>query len=58
MREGVRFKYSFLTKVEGSKDIVETEYPWSMPLEDDKAMHKATLDRTSTYAKEVHTWRL
>lgn len=58
MREGVRFTYDLLTKVEGFKDIVEAEYPWSMPLDDDKAMHKAILDRCQTAFHPCGTARI
>lgn len=48
MREGVRWTYDVLTKGEGFKDIVVSEYPWKMPLDSDEAMNKAVLERSQT----------
>ncbi|KAF4436401.1 glucose-methanol-choline (gmc) oxidoreductase [Fusarium austroafricanum] len=45
MREGIRFSYDVLTKGKGFKDIVLAEYPWEMPLDDDKEMHRANIDQ-------------
>lgn len=58
MREGIRFSYDVLTKGEGFKDIVVAEYPWDMPLDDDKAMHHAVLDRCQTAFHPCGTNRL
>ncbi|PHH65629.1 hypothetical protein CDD81_1715 [Ophiocordyceps australis] len=58
MREGIRFTYDVLTKGEAFKDIVVDEYPWHMPLEDDKAMHHAVLDRSQTSFHPCGTARL
>lgn len=58
MREGIRFCYDVLTKGEGFKDIVVAEYPWAMPLSDDKAMHHAVLDRCQTAFHPCGTARL
>lgn len=48
MREGIRFSYDMLTKGAGFKDLVVAEFPWEMPLDDDKAMRHAVLDRCQT----------
>ncbi|CAK7213561.1 hypothetical protein SBRCBS47491_001844 [Sporothrix bragantina] len=48
MREGIRFSYDMLTKGAGFKDLVVAEFPWDMPLDDDKAMRHAVLDRCQT----------
>ncbi len=48
MREGIRYSYDVLTKGEGFKDIVEAEYPWEMPLDNDEEMKRAVLDRCQT----------
>jgi len=48
MREGVRWTYDVLTKGDGFKDIVLSEYPWKMPLQSDEEMKRAVLDRSQT----------
>lgn len=58
MREGIRFCYDLLTKSKGFKDIVVDEYPWDMPLDDDKAMKHAVLDRCQTAFHPCGTNRL
>lgn len=58
MREGIRFSYDVLTKGEGFKDIVVAEYPWDMPLDDDKQMERAVLDRCQTAFRPTGTCRL
>jgi choline dehydrogenase-like flavoprotein len=58
MREGIRFSYDVLTKGEGFKDIVVAEYPWDMPLDDDKQMERAVLDRCQTAFHPTGTCRL
>lgn len=58
VREGIRFSYDILTKGEGFKDIVVSEYPWDMPLDDNKAMHHAVLDRCQTAFHPTGTCRL
>ena len=58
MREGIRFTYDLLTKCEGFKDIVVSEYPWEMPLHSDKEMHHAVLDRCQTAFHPTGTARL
>ncbi|OQD81353.1 hypothetical protein PENANT_c028G09716 [Penicillium antarcticum] len=40
IREGIRYSYDVLVKGEGFKDIIEEEYPWEMPLDDDEMMKK------------------
>ncbi|CAR31114.1 ZYRO0E10340p [Zygosaccharomyces rouxii] len=58
MREGIRFSYDVLTKGKGFKDIVVGEYPWEMPLDDDKEMRKQILDRVQTAFHPCGTARL
>ncbi|KIW26125.1 uncharacterized protein PV07_09250 [Cladophialophora immunda] len=58
MREGIRFTYDVLTKGDGFKDIVVKEYPWEMPLDDEKEMHRAVLDRCQTAFHPCGTNRL
>jgi choline dehydrogenase len=58
MREGIRFSYDVLTKGEGFKDLVVSEYPWEMPLDDDKAMRTVVLDRCQTSFHPCGTVRL
>lgn len=58
MREGIRFSYDVLTKGDGFKDVVEAEFPWPMDLDDEKAMHRAVLDRCQTAFHPCGTARL
>ncbi|RDW68785.1 GMC family oxidoreductase [Aspergillus mulundensis] len=58
MREGIRFSYDMLTKVDGFKDLVVAEYPWEMPLDDDEQMKRAVLDRCQTAFHPCGTARL
>ncbi|RDA94088.1 hypothetical protein CP533_5335, partial [Ophiocordyceps camponoti-saundersi (nom. inval.)] len=58
MREGIRFTYDVLLKGDGFKDLVVAQYPWDMPLDDDKAMHHAVLDRCQTSFHPCGTARL
>lgn len=58
MREGIRFTYDVLTKGEGFKDLIVSEYPWEMPLDDDKAMRRVVLDRCQTSFHPCGTVRL
>lgn len=58
MREGIRFSYDMLTKVDGFKDVVVAEYPWEMPLDSDVDMKRAVLDRCQTAFHPCGTCRL
>nr|BAF98891.1 formate oxidase 1 [Schwanniomyces vanrijiae] len=58
MREGIRFTYDLLTKGDGFKDLVVKEFPWEMPLDDDKEMRRAVLDRCQTAFHPCGTNRL
>lgn len=58
VREGIRFTYDVLKKGDGFKDIVEDEYPWDMPLDDDVAMRRTVLDRCQTSFHPCGTARL
>ncbi|OQE31810.1 hypothetical protein PENSTE_c001G09843 [Penicillium steckii] len=58
IREGIRFAYDVLKNGEGFKDIVEGEYPWDMPLHDDKLMKRTVLDRSQTSFHPCGTARL
>ncbi|KAH8816723.1 putative glucose dehydrogenase [Xylogone sp. PMI_703] len=58
MREGIRFSYDILTKGEGFKDLVISEYPWEMPLHSDDEMKRAVLDRCQTAFHPCGTARL
>ncbi|GLI79339.1 hypothetical protein PoHVEF18_007669 [Penicillium ochrochloron] len=58
MREGIRFTYDVLKNGEGFKDIVESDYPWDMPLDDDEAMKRTVLDRSQTSFHPCGTARL
>jgi choline dehydrogenase len=58
MREGIRFTYDVLTKGEGFKDLVVSEYPWDMPLDDNKEMRRVVLDRCQTSFHPCGTARL
>nr|BAF98893.1 formate oxidase 3 [Schwanniomyces vanrijiae] len=58
MREGIRFSYDVLTKGTGFKDLVVKEFPWEMPLDDEKEMKRAVLDRCQTAFHPCGTNRL
>ncbi|KAL4768435.1 choline dehydrogenase [Aspergillus nidulans var. acristatus] len=58
MREGIRFSYDLLTKVDGFRELVIAEYPWEMPLDSDAEMKRAVLDRCQTAFHPVGTARL
>ncbi|KAJ5886263.1 uncharacterized protein N7473_008937 [Penicillium subrubescens] len=58
IREGIRFTYDVLKNGEGFKDIVEDDYPWDMPLDDDEAMKRTVLDRSQTSFHPCGTARL
>lgn len=57
IREGIRYTYDVLMG-EGFKDIVEGQYPWDMPLDDDELMKRTVLDRSQTSFHPVGTCRL
>ncbi|KAL4804254.1 hypothetical protein BDV18DRAFT_166085 [Aspergillus unguis] len=58
IREGIRYAYDVLMHGEGFKDIVEAEYPFDMPLDDDKLMKRTVLDRSQTSFHPCGTARL
>ncbi|KAJ5748707.1 uncharacterized protein N7511_010403 [Penicillium nucicola] len=58
IREGIRYSYDVLMKGEGFKDIIEDEYPWEMPLDDDELMKRTVLDRSQTSFHPCGTLRL
>ncbi|KAL4999849.1 choline dehydrogenase [Aspergillus recurvatus] len=58
MREGIRFSYDLLTKVDGFRELVIAEYPWEMPLDNDAEMKRAVLERCQTAFHPVGTARL
>ncbi|KAJ5778588.1 hypothetical protein N7520_001834 [Penicillium odoratum] len=58
VREGIRFAYDVLKHGKGFKDIVEDEYPWDMPLDDEVAMKRTVLDRCQTSFHPCGTARL
>lgn len=58
VREGIRFSYDVLKNGPGFKDIVEDEYPWDMPLDDDEAMKRTVLDRCQTSFHPCGTARI
>ncbi|KAJ5825155.1 hypothetical protein N7474_002293 [Penicillium riverlandense] len=58
IREGIRFAYDVLKNGEGFKDIIEGEYPWEMPLHDNKLMKRTVLDRSQTSFHPCGTARL
>lgn len=58
MREGIRFSYDMLTKVDGFKEHVVGEYPWDMPLDSDAEMRRVVLDRCQTAFHPCGTLRL
>jgi choline dehydrogenase len=58
LREGVRFAYDILTKGDGFKDIVISQYPWDMPLHSDELMRTSIQDRVQTSYHPCGTNRL
>lgn len=58
LREGIRYTYDVLKNGPGFKDIIEDEYPWEMPLHDDKLMKMTVLDRSQTSFHPCGTARL
>lgn len=58
VREGIRYAYDVLKNGEGFKDIIESEYPWEMPLHDDKLMKRTVLERSQTSFHPCGTARL
>ncbi|KAL4922798.1 hypothetical protein BDW62DRAFT_215751 [Aspergillus aurantiobrunneus] len=58
IREGIRYAYDVLKNGDGFKDIIEAEYPWDMPLHDDKLMKRAVLERSQTSFHPCGTARL
>ena len=58
IREGIRYAYDVLKNGDGFKDIVQAEYPWDMPLHDDKLMKRTVLDRSQTSFHPCGTARL
>lgn len=58
IREGIRYAYDVLKNGDGFKDIIEAEYPWDMPLHDDKLMKRTVLDRSQTSFHPCGTARL
>ncbi|KAL3454196.1 hypothetical protein BJX65DRAFT_301982 [Aspergillus insuetus] len=58
IREGIRYAYDVLKNGEGFRDIIEAEYPWEMPLDDDKLMKRTVLDRSQTSFHPCGTARL
>jgi choline dehydrogenase len=58
LREGVRFAYDVLTKGDGFKDLVVSQYPWDMPLHSDELMRTSIQDRVQTSYHPCGTNRL
>lgn len=58
IREGIRYAYDVLKNGDGFKDIIVGEYPWEMPLHDDKLMKRTVLDRSQTSFHPCGTARL
>ncbi|OHV06513.1 GMC family oxidoreductase [Mycobacterium talmoniae] len=58
LREGVRFAYDILTKGDGFKDLVVSQYPWDMPLHSDELMRTSVQDRVQTSYHPCGTNRL
>ncbi|KAL4785399.1 hypothetical protein BJX76DRAFT_347043 [Aspergillus varians] len=58
IREGIRYSYDVLKNGDGFKDVIIDEYPWEMPLHDDKLMQRTVLDRSQTSFHPCGTARL
>jgi choline dehydrogenase-like flavoprotein len=58
LREGIRLSYDILTKGDGFKDLVLSQYPWDMPLYSDELMKTSIQDRVQTSFHPCGTNRL
>ncbi|BBY09427.1 GMC family oxidoreductase [Mycobacterium marseillense] len=58
LREGIRFAYDVLTKGEGFKDLVISQYPWDMPFHSNELMRTSVQDRVQTSFHPCGTNRL
>jgi choline dehydrogenase-like flavoprotein len=58
LREGIRLSYDILTKGDGFKDLVLSQYPWDMPLHSDELMQTSIQDRVQTSFHPCGTNRL
>lgn len=58
LREGIRLAYDILTKGDGFKDLVISQYPWDMPLHSDELMRTSLQDRVQTSYHPCGTNRL
>ncbi|TXA43560.1 GMC family oxidoreductase [Mycobacterium tuberculosis variant bovis] len=58
LREGIRLAYDILTKGDGFKDLVISQYPWDMPLHSDELMRTSIQDRVQTSYHPCGTNRL
>lgn len=58
LREGIRFTYHLLTQTEAFKDLVVSEYPFPIELDDDDALRETVLERAQTSYHPVGTARL
>ncbi|WP_083088767.1 GMC family oxidoreductase [Mycobacterium noviomagense] len=58
LREGIRFTYDVVTKGDGFKDLVVSQYPWDMPLDSDELMRTSIQDRVQTSFHPCGTARL
>lgn len=58
LREGIRFVYDVLTKGDGFKDLVVSQYPWDMPLHSNELMRTSVQDRVQTSFHPCGTARL
>jgi choline dehydrogenase-like flavoprotein len=58
LREGIRLSYDILTKGDGFKDLVVSQYPWDMPLYSNELMQTSIQDRVQTSFHPCGTNRL
>ncbi|WP_425172980.1 GMC family oxidoreductase [Mycobacterium sp.] len=58
IREGIRFTYDVLTKGDGFRDLIVSEYPWDMPLHSNELMTTSIQDRVQTSFHPCGTARL
>lgn len=58
LREGIRLSYDILTKGDGFKDLVVSQYPWDMPLDSNELMTTSIQDRVQTSFHPCGTNRL
>jgi choline dehydrogenase len=58
VREGFRFIDDILRNGSGMKDVIESDYPWALPRDDDAALDRQILERSQTGFHPCGTLRI